>query len=139
MDVKEILKEDRVESIKDDHFWGKLISTVSIIEGVFILYNTGYLTVRLDTYLLGINENIFGWLLIVLGVSKLVGILVENKLMMAGSIILLSAVWGMLFTVAILWSFGIGYPNDAFLTNGMILATCLRIAHKGIYNRNGLD
>lgn len=137
MDIKEELKEERLETIVKDHFWGKLIALISAMGGVQILYHDGFISGRLDAYLLGIDENVFGWLLLIFGVLKLLGVYVGNKHMMAITIVGLSVVWSMMFVVSVLWSFGVGYPSEAFLSNGLALAICLRVAYKGIFN--GLD
>lgn len=137
MDIKVGLKKEQDRSLKQDFFWGKLISVVSITEGMFILFNKGYISDRLDEYLLGTDENVFGWLLVIFGVLKIIGMFIRNSKLRAVGIVGLSAVWGMLFMVSVLWSFGIGYPSNSFIFNGLMIALCLRVSFKGIFN--GVD
>ena len=137
VDIKVGLREEQNRSLKLDFFWGKLVSIASITEGMFILFSKEYISDRLDEYLLGADENIFGWLLVIFGVLKIMGILIHNSRLRASGIVGLSAVWGMLFMVSVLWSFGIGYPSNSFIFNGLMITLCLRVAFKGIFN--GVD
>lgn len=132
--LKKEIKEEQA-NIKVSYFWGRLIAIISLVNGAHILYFSEVLTERLDAYFLMINEDIFGILLVLFAVIKLIGIISENFQMRAVGIIGLSILWGMLTIVAVMFSLGIGYPDNAYLSNLMMLVACLRVSYKGASRR----
>lgn len=126
------LKKRKAE--ETSYFWGYFISIISIMDGIFILATENFLGNRLDAYLLGVGDNIFGWALVILGLAKILGILADSKKMRLVGVVGLSVVWGMLFAVSLLFSFGIGYPSNAFISNGAMLGATFRVAYKGVFH-----
>lgn len=137
MSVRDQLMLERVtqeaELKKSSFFWGKVVSYFSIFHALFLLVQPDFILVPLDTYLLGINQRLIGGLLIVVAVTKLVGIYFDSDTLRVLGIIGLSGVWGVLFTLSLMWSFGIGYPSNTFLSAGFMLVAILRVAYKGVF------
>ena len=129
--VSEKLKEE-LEQEKPSYFWGMTIAIVSVMNGLHLLFYPSVLSERLDAYLLGVNEDIFGVTLVLFGAIKLIGIVIDSVNMRRVGIVGLSVVWGMLWVVALMFSFGIGYPSTTYLSNGLMLVACLRISYRGV-------
>ena len=129
--VSEKLKEE-LEQEKPSYFWGMTIAIVSVMNGFHLLFYPSVLSERLDVYLLGVNEDIFGVALVLFGAIKLIGIMIDSVNMRGVGIVGLSIVWGMLWVVALMFSFGIGYPSTTYLSNGLMLVACLRISYRGV-------
>lgn len=133
MTVKEELIRER-DNKKTSFFWGKAISWLSVFQGLFFLYQADYMTEALDLYFLGVRQQVFGLALLLFGVIKLLGLFLKIENCRIIGIVGLAGVWTMLFTVSFLWSFGVGYPSNMFLSYGFILVACLRVAYKGVFN-----
>lgn len=129
--VSEKLKEEKYQA-KQSYFWGMSIAIGSVMNGLHLLMYESVIVDRLNAYFLGADENIFGVALVLFGVIKLIGILIDNVIMRRVGIVGLSMVWGMLWVVALMFSFGIGYPNSAYISNGMMLVGCLRVSYRGV-------
>ena len=129
--VSEKLKEE-LEHEKPSYFWGMTIAISSVLNGFHLLFYPSVLSDRLDVYLLGANEDIFGVALVLFGVVKIIGIIIDSENMRGVGIVGLSIVWGMLWVVAMMFSFGIGYPSTTYLTNGLMLVACLRVSYRGV-------
>lgn len=129
--VSEKLKEEQ-QQVKPSYFWGITIGIASVMYGIHLLFYESVIVDRLEAYLLGANEDVFGVMLVLFGVIKLVGIIIDSVIMRVVGIVGLSVVWGMLWVVALMYSFGLGYPNTAYLSNGMMLVACLRISYRGV-------
>lgn len=128
--ITEELKKEQ-EKVRVSYFWGLVIAIVSIMQGTHILFYDGVLAERLNVYLLEMNEDIFGLVLVLFGVIKLLGVISDSFKMRAIGIVGLSITWGMLTAVAFMFSFGIGYPNTAYISNGFMMVACLRVSYKG--------
>ena len=129
--VSEELKEEQ-QHVKTSYFWGMTIAIVSVMQGFHLLFYDGVIVDRLDAYLLGTNEDIFGVVLVLFGAIKLIGIMIDSVNMRAVGVVGLSIAWGMLWVVALMFSFGIGYPNTAYISNGLMLVACLRVSYRGV-------
>lgn len=113
-------------------FWSNTVSIFSIIHGIFLIAQVDYLLVALDAYFFGVNEDIFGLLLIVAGVGKMVGVRLSIRPLKRISIVMLCTIWGMLAYTSLFWSFGIGYPSDSFIDAIFMVVACWRVAYKGV-------
>lgn len=129
--VSEKLKEEKYQA-KQSYFWGMAIAIVSVMNGLHLLFYEDVIVDRLNAYFLGVDENIFGVVLVLFGTIKLIGILVDSVIMRRVGIVGLSIVWGMLWVVALMYSFGLGYPSTVYLSNGMMLVACLRVSYRGV-------
>ena len=118
--------------MKTSYFWGMTIAIVSVMQGFHLLFYDSVIVDRLDAYLLGTNEDIFGVVLVLFGAIKLIGIVIDSVNMRAVGVVGLSITWGMLWVVALMFSFGIGYPNTAYISNGLMLVACLRVSYRGV-------
>jgi len=132
-DIKKELKKQKKDIEKKSYFWGYFVAIFSILQSVFLFIHTDYMADRFNAYLFGVNQNVFAIALAVAGVIKLAGLLFDETHSRQVGIVALCAIWGMLSVVALFYSFGIGYPSNAFLTNGLILVACLRVAYKGVF------
>ena len=129
--VSEELKVKQYQA-KQSYFWGVAIAIGSVMNGIHLLMYESVIVDRLNAYFLGADENIFGALLVLFATIKLIGILIDNVIMRRVGIVGLSIVWGMLWVVALMYSFGIGYPSSAYISNGMMLVGCLRVSYRGV-------
>ena len=129
--VSEKLKEEQYQA-KPSYFWGTAVAIGSVMNGLHLLMYESVIVDQLNAYFLGADENIFGVALVLFGMIKLIGILIDNVIMRRVGIVGLSMVWGMLWVVALMFSFGIGYPNSAYISNGMMLVGCLRVSYRGV-------
>ena len=130
--VSEKLKEEQLQA-KPSYFWGMMVAIISVMNGFHLLFYESVIVDRLDVYFLGANEDIFGIALVLFSAIKLIGILLDSVNMRGVGIVGLSVTWGMLWVVALMFSFGIGYPDTAYLSNGMMLVACLRISYRGVH------
>ena len=128
--VRELRKEKQANLFAS--FWAYNLAVFSMAHGLFLLIQVDFLIVPLESYLFGVNEDIFGWLLLIAGAGKIIGAFFKIDILKRISIVILSAVWGMLFYTSIFWSFGIGYPDDAFINTALMLVMCLRVSYKGV-------
>lgn len=131
--VKKELKKQRENIEKKSYFWGYIVAVFSILQSGFLFIHTDYMADRFNAYLFGVNQNVFAIALLIAGVIKMAGLLLDETYSRQVGIVALCAIWGMLSVVALFYSFGIGYPSNAFLTNGLILVACLRVAYKGVF------
>ena len=130
--VSEKLKEEQ-HQVKPSYFWGITLAIVSVMNGLHLLFYDGVIVDRLDAYFLGANEDIFGLALVLFGTIKLIGIVIDSVNMRGVGIVGLSITWGMLWVVALMYSFGLGYPSTTYLSNGMMLVACLRVSYRGVH------
>lgn len=129
--VSEKLKEEQ-HQMKPSYFWGMTIAIASVMNGFHLLFYESVIVERLEAYMLGVNEDIFGIALVLFGLIKLIGIVVDSWLMRGVGIVGLSIIWGMLWVVALMFSFGIGYPSTTYISNGVMLVACLRVSYRGV-------
>lgn len=129
--VSEELKEEK-RQVKPSYFWGVTVAIISLLNGLHLLFYEAVIVDRLNAYFLGVNEDIFGVVLVLFGGIKLVGVLIDSVTMRAVGIVGLSVTWGMLWVVALMYSFGLGYPSTTYLSNGMMLVACLRVSYRGV-------
>lgn len=130
--VSEKLKEEQQQA-KPSYFWGVTVGIISLLNGLHLLFYEAVIVDRLNAYFLGVNEDIFGVVLVLFGGIKLVGVLIDSVTMRAVGIVGLSVTWGMLWVVALMYSFGLGYPSTTYLSNGMMLVACLRVSYRGVH------
>lgn len=131
----EIVEKEEKHAEESSYFWGYLTGGMSFFNGLFLIVSDGILATRMDTYLFGIDEDLFGWLLMIFGAIKVIGILADLYQARLIGIVGLTAVWLPLFVLSLIFSFGIGYPSNAFLSNLVILIACLRVSYKGAKNK----
>lgn len=134
--VNRKLKQDlqKASNKRPSDFWGALIAFVSVLYGEFIFRVDGFLIANAEPYLSKLPENTIGILLMILGVLKLAGLVLQYKPLKKIGIWLLSGMWSGLFFVALTYSFGTGYPHPSYLFMGMIAIGCFRVSLKGDYS-----
>lgn len=134
--VNRKLKQDlqKASNKRPSDFWGALIAFVSILYGEFIFRVDGFLIANAEPYLSKLPENTIGILLMILGVLKLAGLVLQYKPLKKIGIWLLSGMWSGLFFVALTYSFGTGYPHPSYIFMGMIAIGCFRVSFKGDYS-----
>lgn len=130
--LKQDLQKASVKRPSD--FWGALIAFVSILYGEFIFRVDGFLIGNAEPYLSKMPENIIGIVLMILGMLKLTGLVLQYKPFKKIGIWLLSGIWSGLFFVALTYSFGTGYPHPSYLFMGTIAIGCFRVSFKGDYS-----
>lgn len=134
--VNRKLKQDlqKASNKRPSDFWGALIAVVSILYGEFIFRVDGFLIANAEPYLSKLPENTIGILLMIFGVLKLAGLVLQYKPLKKIGIWLLSGMWSGLFFVALTYSFGTGYPHPSYIFMGMIAIGCFRVSFKGDYS-----
>lgn len=134
--VNRKLKQDlqKASNKRPSDFWGALIAIVSVLYGEFIYRVDGYLIANAEPYLSKLPENIIGAALMILGLLKITGLVLQYKPLKKVGIWLLSGIWSGLFFVALTYSFGTGYPHPSYLFMGMIAIGCFRVSLKGDYS-----
>ena len=115
-------------------FFGTTLAVFSIMYGQFIIQVEGYLITITEPYFHLLPSRLIGALLVLAGAIKLIGILTDYTPMRKIGIWALSGLWSGLFVLALTFSFGSGYPDSSYLFNGLILAVCLRVSLRGIYD-----
>ena len=136
MTDKQLMRDiDRNRRRQPVAFWGLWISIVSIIYGEFIVRVDGYLLAHSEPYFARIPENPVGALLVIAGVIKLVGVVLDDGLIKKIGILSLSAMWTGIFIVALTFSFGSGYPHPSYIFMGFMMIGCFRISLKGDFGR----
>lgn len=134
--VNRKLKQDlqKASNKRPSDFWGALIAIVSVLYGEFIYRVDGYLIANAEPYLSKLPENIIGAALMILGLLKITGLVLQYKPLKKVGIWLLSGIWSGLFFVALTYSFGTGYPHPSYIFMGMIAIGCFRVSLKGDYS-----
>ncbi len=135
----ELQDEKLVEDIKRETnkkelpFWSILVVSVSLLHGLFILRFTGYLTEHSGTELGLMTEQFIGWGLIVFAIFKIIAMIGDYHLIKRLSVVALSFIWTGLFSLSLVYSFGIGHPNPYWYFYAVIVLGCYRISFKGGY------
>ena len=129
--VSEKLKEEQ-HQVKPSYFWGMTVAIVSVLNGFHLLFYESVIVDRLEVYFLGVAEDVIGIALVFFCTIKLIGIMIDSVNMRAIGVVGLSIAWGMLWVVALMFSFGIGYPSTAYISNGLMLVACLRVSYRGV-------
>ena len=132
---KEIIEglEESKKQAKKVHYLGMSVGIVSFLTGMFFTIFSGELSVFFQPYLKNVPEVFVGVTLVLFGVMKVIGILTNNSLMRKVSIVALSFLWGSLFVVSTVYSFGIGFPSISFIFAGKVAADCMRISTRGFH------
>lgn len=110
------------------------ISLISIAYGLFIIYYQGYFLGILHPNIIGIKPLFLGIPLIVLGIFKILGMVLENDLMRRLAVIGLAFVWGGLLAINFVFAVGDGYPDPTWLFMARIIFDCVTLAAKGSYD-----
>lgn len=135
MTDKQLMKDiERNKRRQPVAFWGLLISIASVIYGDFIVKIDGYLLANSEPYFSKLPENPIGVLLIIAGLIKLIGVLLDNGRLKKLGILFLSAMWTGLFIVALTFSFGSGYPHPSYIFIGFMMVACFRISLRGDFS-----
>lgn len=132
---KEIIAglEESKKQAKKSHYLSMSVGIVSFLTGMFFTIFSGELSVFFQPYLKNVPEIFVGVTLVIFGVMKVIGILTNNMLLRKISIVALSFLWGSLFVVSTVYSFGIGFPSISFIFAGKVAADCMRISTRGIH------
>lgn len=125
--------EESKKQAKKSHYLGMSVGIVSFLTGMFFTLFSGELSVFFQPYLKNVPEVFVGMTLIIFGTIKVIGILTNNSLLRKVSIVALSFLWGSLFVVSTIYSFGIGFPSISFIFAGKIAADCMRISTRGVH------
>lgn len=128
-----ILLQKAQKKVDKGHFpfYGFSLALMSVIYGAYVYFNGGYLVKTIDIRFNFITEEIISMTTILAGLIKLAGIAFNSGLVKRIGIVLLSFVWGVVFTLATVWALGVGYPAPTFIIYGFVLAICLRVSYKG--------
>lgn len=134
---KEIIDglEATKQQAKSGYYLGVSVSVVSMLTGLFFVLNSGGLSVYFNPYVKEVPEDFIGLMLVFFGIMKLIGIVKGNNVIRRISIVALSFLWGGLFVVSTVYSFGIGFPSVSFIFAGKLAADCMRISTRGLHNK----
>lgn len=129
------LKKDieEVRCRRPSNSLGLTISIFSILYGEFVFRVNDYLLAQVEPYFRGLPFKLFGVILLIAGLVKLIGILTNNTLARKIGIWSLTGMWSGLFALAVTFSFGTGYPHPGYLFNALPLLICLIVSKKGDY------
>lgn len=132
---KEIIAglEESKKQAKKSRYLSMSVGIVSFLTGMFFTIFSGELSVFFQPYLKNVPEIFVGVTLVIFGVMKVIGILTNNMLLRKISIVALSFLWGSLFVVSTVYSFGIGFPSISFIFAGKVAADCMRISTRGVH------
>lgn len=122
------------ESEKQSRPLGFSVSILSIAYGAFILYYESYFISLLQPRLMDIQPEYLGVPLLLFGILKITGMLLNCGWLRRISIISLAFIWGGLFVVNLAYALGDGYPNPMFLFMGKNIFDCMSIALKGRFD-----
>lgn len=114
-------------------FWGFMVAFTSILHGSFLFKFVNYLTEHAEPYLSRLPGKWIGLALLIAGIMKLIGVLLNNKHLKEWSIWVLSAIWGGLWVVSLTFAFGTGYPDPYHTFMFFVFVACLRVSLKGDY------
>lgn len=116
-------------------FWGLMIAICSILHGDFIVQVEGYLLAHSEPYFYKLPENVVGYILLIAGVIKLIGVIFDYNPLKKIGIWMLSGVWSGLFILSFTFSFGTGYPNPSYIFMFFIMVACFRVSWKGDFGK----
>jgi uncharacterized membrane protein AbrB (regulator of aidB expression) len=112
-------------------FWGLVVALLSILYGEFIIRVDGYLLTHSEPYMQNLPEEFIGWFLVIAGITKIIGVFTEYKVLKRFGIIMLGGMWSGLALVSFTYSFGTGFPHPSWMFAVATMAACWRIARKG--------
>lgn len=135
--TKEIINglENEKNRMKKSKYLGLSVAVTTILVGIFFIAYDGYFIGLIPRALPTYYENIIGTVFVLAGTLKTYASMFNNMKLKRIMIIVLSVIWGGFFTVAMVYSFGAGYPNLMFVLVGKVTFDCLRVAFKGEYRR----
>lgn len=96
-------------------FWGLMIAIYSILYGDFIVQVESYLLAHSEPYFYKLPENVVGYIHLIAGIIKLIGVIFDYKPLKKIGIWMLSGVWSGLFILSFTFLFGTNYPNPSYI------------------------
>lgn len=124
---------EKARNKRPPHFFGITIAILSALYGEFIVRVDGFLLSWTEPYFQDIPVDLIGVLLVMAGLIKIIGIILNNTSLRKIGIWSLSGIWSGLFVLALTFSFGTGYPHPSYLFNGLVFVVCLRVSIRGNY------
>lgn len=115
-------------------FHSALITFTSIFYGVYVYFNAGFIVKTIDPHFNFITEGVISVLTIMSGIVLAIGLLSKNGRIKRTGIVLMSFTWGLIFTLALIWSINAGYPAPDFIIYGYFLLSCLIVSYKGDFH-----
>lgn len=112
-------------------YWGLSIALLSIGFGLFTIFYDGYLIANAEPYFAKMPEDVIGSLLVIGGLIKAVGVVLQHSMSKRVGIIGLSAVWTGMLVLSTTYSFGTGHPSPSYMFMLFIVAGCYRVSLKG--------
>ena len=133
---KNLLLQEAEEKVEKGYFpfHTSLITLTSIFYGLYVYFNAGYIINTIDPHFNFITEGVISVLTIMSGIVLIIGLLTKNGHVKRIGIVLMSFIWGLIFTLTLIWSLGAGYPAPNFIIYGYFLLSCLIVSYKGDFH-----
>lgn len=119
-----------IDKQKDNDFIASVVSIVTLLYGLNVVFSNGYLIERFSFWLMSSNiENVVGFVFAVVALVKLIGIRTDNKQLKRIGIVLMTMLWAAIFSLYVLEAFKLSFLGVIFTFLPLVL--CLRIARRG--------
>lgn len=115
-------------------FHSSLIALTSMLYGLYVYFNAGYIVNTIDPHFNFITEGIISALTVMSGIVLIIGLLSKNGHIKRTGVVLMSFTWGLIFTLTLVWSLTAGYPAPNFIIYGYFLLSCLIVSYKGDFH-----
>lgn len=132
MNIEKELRKGR--KLQTTRHLGLSVAVISILYGVFIVVYEGYFAGLLHPYTVMVYEEFIGGILVLVGLLKIIGVVMEIPFLKWSMIYMLSFCWGGLLGVSFFYSFGVGYPNPMPIFFGKIVWDCWKVASRGDFS-----
>lgn len=133
---KNLLLQEAEEKVENGSFpfHGSLMALTSMLYGLYVYFNAGYIINTIDPHFNFITEGIISFLTVTSSVILLIGLSNKNGHIKRTGVVLMSFTWGLIFTLTLVWSLTAGYPAPNFIIYGYFLFSCLIVSYKGDFN-----
>lgn len=119
-----------IDKQKDNDFIASVVSIVTLLYGLNVIFSNGYLIERFSFWMMSSNaENVIGFIFAVVAVANLIGLRTGNKHLKRLGVVFMTMLWSAIFSLYVLEAFKLSFLGLIFTFLPLVL--CLRIARRG--------
>ncbi|EDP68561.1 hypothetical protein CAT7_04824 [Carnobacterium sp. AT7] len=119
-----------IDKQKDNDFIASVVSIVTLLYGLNVIFSNGYLIERFSFWMMSSNvENVIGLIFALVALANLIGLKTGNKRLKRLGIVFMTMLWAAIFSLYVLEAFKLKFLGLIFTFLPLVL--CLRIARRG--------
>ena len=119
-----------IDKQKDNDFIASVVSIVTLLYGLNVIFSNGYLIERFSFWMMSSNvENVIGLIFTLVALANLIGLKTGNKRLKRLGIVFMTMLWAAIFSLYVLEAFKLNFLGVIFTFLPLVL--CLRIARRG--------